>query len=287
MGTVGSRHHVAVDATPTPAQRKAAIAGVFDRAAATYDRVGVDFFGPAGQLLVQATAPQPGERVLDLGCGRGASALPSAERVGPTGTVRAIDLAPAMVEALREQAAGLAWLQAEVGDAELPPPGPFDVVQAGLALFFLPDLSAALDRYREVLAPGGRLGFTWFGLPDPDWEPVFEALSSVLPSDQRIARRPGADGPFASVEAMEDLLGGRGWRHVTTSRAELAVRVRDADHWFAWCWSQGYRTILERIEAAGELPRARTLIEPLLHELGQRRGGLAWRAVIHVTTARR
>ncbi len=86
-------------ADPTPEQMKAGVAGVFDRAAATYDQVGVDFFRPIGRFLVSRTAPRPGERILDLGCGRGASALPAAEAVGPTGAVLATDLAPTMVEA--------------------------------------------------------------------------------------------------------------------------------------------------------------------------------------------
>lgn len=270
---------------PSPDQRKAGVAAVFDRAAATYDQVGVEFFRPAGELLVRRTSPQAGERVLDVGCGRGASALPAARLVGPTGSVTATDLAPAMVEAVRRQAADLPWLTAEVGDAEQPPPGPFDVVQGGLVMFFLPDFAGALERYQEVLAPGGRLGFTWFGRPDPRWEPVFEALGSVLPAEQRPPRRPGTDGPFASPDAMAGFLAERGWRDVATSDEELSVRVRDADHWFEWSWSAGYRMMLERIEALGAMAEARARVEPLLADLADDRG-LEWRAQIHCTVAR-
>lgn len=270
---------------PTPEQRKAGIAGVFDRAAATYDQVGVEFFGPIGQFLLRRTAPQPGERVLDVGCGRGASALPAARRVGPTGTVLATDLAPAMVEAVRRQAADLPWLTAEVGDAEVPPAGPFDVVQGSLVLFFLPDLAGAVDRYRAALAPGGRLGFTWFGEPDPRWEPVFEALAGVLPDGQRPPGRPGRDGPFGSVDAIHEFLSGRGWTEVTTETLVVEVGVRDADHWFEWSWSQGYRFLLERIEAAGLMARAREEVDPLLAGIAAA-GALSWRAEVHATLAR-
>lgn len=271
---------------PSPEQRKAGVAGVFDRAAATYDQVGVEFFGPVGELLVRRTYPRPGERVLDVGCGRGASALPAARLVGPTGSVTATDLAPAMVEAVRRQAGDLPWLTAEVGDAEQPPPGPFDVVQGGLVMFFLPDFAGALERYREVLVPDGRLGFTWFGPPDPRWEPVFEALGSVLPADQRLPRRPGTDGPFAGPEAMHAFLGERGWREVDTTEAEIVVHVRDADHWFEWSWSQGYRAMLERVDALGAMAEARARVEPLLERLAAD-GGLEWRALVRCTVARR
>jgi predicted TPR repeat methyltransferase len=94
----------------SPQARSAAIAGVFDRAAETYDQVGVEFFGPVAEALVERTAPQVGERVLDVGCGRGASALLAARAVGPTGEVVATDRAPAMVRGLREQAGAMPWL---------------------------------------------------------------------------------------------------------------------------------------------------------------------------------
>ncbi|HEX6878652.1 MAG TPA: hypothetical protein VF165_23540 [Nocardioidaceae bacterium] len=66
---------------------KQAVAGVFDRAASTYDQTGVDFFGAVGRELVDVADPRPGEWVLDLGCGLGASTLLAAERAQPGGRV--------------------------------------------------------------------------------------------------------------------------------------------------------------------------------------------------------
>ena len=55
------------------------VAGVFDRAAETYDAVGVPWFQPIAQGLVEELAVQPGEAVLDIGCGRGAVTFSLAE----------------------------------------------------------------------------------------------------------------------------------------------------------------------------------------------------------------
>ena len=271
--------------TPSPEEIKAGVAGVFDRAAATYDQVGVEFFQPIGRFLVSRTDPQPGERVLDVGCGRGASAIPAAEAVGPTGSVLATDLAPSMVEEVRRAAGALPWLRVEVGDAEQPHDGTFDIVQAGLVLFFLPSLDTALARYRDLLAGDGRLGFTWFGEPDARWEPVFGALAADLPEVERPSTRTPGQGPFVSVATMHDHLAAQGWTDVTTETLVHEVRVRDADHWFEWSWSQGYRFVLEKLEARDLLAAARDRVSRLLEEMAARDGGLAWRAEVHATLA--
>ena len=68
------------------AQRET-LRSLFDAVADSYDQVGVDFFQPIAAGLVAELNPQPGERALDLGCGRGAALLPIAHAVGPTGSV--------------------------------------------------------------------------------------------------------------------------------------------------------------------------------------------------------
>lgn len=50
---------------------KSGVTNAFKNAADSYDRGGVGFFTPMGRRLVELAAPQPGERVLDVGCGRG------------------------------------------------------------------------------------------------------------------------------------------------------------------------------------------------------------------------
>ena len=76
------------------------VSRLYTELADAYDSSGVEFFGPMARRLVELIAPRPGERALDIGCGRGAVSLPLAEAVGPGGAVTAADLVPAMVEAL-------------------------------------------------------------------------------------------------------------------------------------------------------------------------------------------
>lgn len=277
--------------TPDPGAGPAAtngpsgLVGVFDRAAATYDQVGVDFYGTVARQLVDRTAPRHGESVLDLGCGRGASALLAARAVGPSGRVLATDLAPRMVDGLRSRAADLPWLSAEVGDAGEPPAGPWDVVQAGLVLFFLPDLDTALDRYRAVLAPRGRLGLTWFGSADESWDPVHGAVVGGLPEEDRPPRNVTSAGPFESVDSLEGRLRDHGYADVRTTETRVEVVFADAEQWWAWTWSQGQRVLLEAHERNGTLDALHEVVDPLLDERAAT-DRLHWWTEVRCTVAR-
>lgn len=93
-------------ASPDPQALKQRTAAVFDRSAASYDQVGVDFFTPATRDLVARAAVRAGERVLDLGAGLGAVAFAAAATVGSSGRVVSVDLSSKMAE-LAQADAGL------------------------------------------------------------------------------------------------------------------------------------------------------------------------------------
>lgn len=107
-------------------------------------------FVPAlGAAALALLAPQPGERILDIGCGDGALTA----RIAAAGAhVTGIDAAPDMVRAARARG-----LDAQVMDAQaIALPGPFDAVFSNAALHWMPDSDAVLRGVRRVLRPGGR-----------------------------------------------------------------------------------------------------------------------------------
>lgn len=233
------------------ADPKSVIAGIFDRTAATYGSVGVDFVAPMGRDLVALAGLAPGERVLDLGCGRGAVLFPARDAVGDTGTVTGIDLAPAMVELTRADVEAKGWVNVhvEVGDAEHPPfePGSFDAILLGLAIFFIPDPAAALRRYADLLAPGGRTAFSTFGPSDPNFDAAMKALGGFVPGP--LPDRGGRQGPFTTPETTAELLAAAGYEGIETVERTYESRFRDAEHWLRWVWSHGGRGVLERVPA--------------------------------------
>jgi ubiquinone/menaquinone biosynthesis C-methylase UbiE len=230
----------------------AAIADVFDRAAASYGQTRHDFFRPVGSQLVADLDPARGSRALDAGCGRGAVLFPLAERVGSAGSVVGIDLAPAMVQLTRDDAArrGLTNVTVQVMDAQQPelPAGVFDVVASSLVLFFLPDPAAALRAWHRLLAPGGQLGITTFGDGDRRWEWLEGIFSPYNPRPKD--NKEEAPGPFSSVERLEELVAKSGFTEARTIVREHRLSFGQPHDWVKWSWSHGMRQWWEWVPQA-------------------------------------
>ncbi len=137
----------------------------FDNLAPTYDQLA--FLQRSARRFGELAQLQPGAHVLDVATGTGEVALFAAQAVGPSGHVAAIDLSPAMLAQAQRKldTAGQAQVALSEGDAaQLTfPDNSFDVVLCGAAVFFLPDMAAALREWRRVLRPAGLVGISSFG----------------------------------------------------------------------------------------------------------------------------
>ena len=104
---------------------------------------------------------EPGERVLDLGCGAGTDTLVAAQMVGPQGSVTGIDMTEEMLAKARSSVAELGATNVKLvaGEAEaLPfPDASFDVVISNGVIDLIPDKDAVFSELFRVLAPGGRI----------------------------------------------------------------------------------------------------------------------------------
>lgn len=272
------------------AEQQARVTDLFHRVSDTYDAVGVDFFGPIAAGLVDELDPQPGERAIDVGCGRGAALFRLADAVGPTGRVTGVDVAPGMVERTRADvaAAGLdGFVEVSLGDATAldVPPAAFDLAASSLVLFFLGDPLAALRSWHPALVDGGRIGVSTFGPFTEEWTEVERALRSHLPPDQLDART-NTGGPFSSDAAMEELVTEAGFTEVRTATATIEVRFDDADTWFRWSMSHGQRQMWEAIPA-DQHDQMRERAVAALHAGARPDGTLGFDQVIRYTLARK
>ncbi|MDA0632773.1 methyltransferase domain-containing protein [Nonomuraea sp. MCN248] len=252
---------------------KKQVADVFDTSAATYDRMGVEFFTPMGRRLVELAAPARGERVLDIGCGRGASLFPAAERVGPSGYVLGIDVAPAMVAEARAEieARALGNAVARVMDGERPelPDRSFDVVQGGYSIIFLPDAPAALARYGKLLVKGGRIAFSSpvfktgiFPFLPPEFTPLIprELLGHLPPEWQPEALVRRFNSWLERPEDLAATLERAGFCDVAVLDEPVRMTAASAEQWVDWSHTQGMRLLWQHLPA----PQAAELRERLI-----------------------
>ncbi|ANJ28165.1 class I SAM-dependent methyltransferase [Agromyces aureus] len=196
---------------------------------------------PISMATVLRSAPQFGELVLDACCGNGASALATAELVGPTGVVDAVDLSETMIELARErverEAGQLPQLRLHAADVLEWEPTGYDLVQCVLGVFFFPDADAGAQRLVERAKPGGRFAVTL-------WAPT--ALREFTKALCDAVESEGGDIGAAAVAdyrdrsrpelpetpgALGQWLGALGLEH---TRSELVPRHLDLDDDLAW-----------------------------------------------------
>ena len=235
--------------------RKQQVAALFSLISSEYDQGGVDFFSTFGSALVEFAELRAGERVLDVGCGRGAVTFPAAEAVRESGHVEAIDIAPGMVEQLVSDVArrGVTNVDARVGDAEAPgvEEGSVDAVLASLVLFFLPDLGAALRAYRAALRSGGRLAFTTFGETSATWAAIEQQIASYLPEGHPLKEQGGRPqtGPLSSEADIRLSLTDAGYTDVVVEERAYPVRYRSGEDFVRWSHTTGLRALWDAIPA--------------------------------------
>jgi SAM-dependent methyltransferase len=129
------------------------------------------------------------------------------------------------------------------------PPASYDLIASSLVLFFLPDPAAALARWVDLLAPGGRIGLATFGEEHPAWTAVNALFRPWLPPAMLDPKAVGPDAPFASDAGMEALLHGAGAMAVGTVTRRVEVPWGDIDGWKAFSMSTGQRAMWAMVPA--------------------------------------
>jgi SAM-dependent methyltransferase len=155
-----------------------------------------------GEAAIARALVQPGERVLDVGCGCGDSTLSLAGRVGPAGSVTGVDVSAPLLARARQRAAGLEHVQFIQADAaELALPADIDLIFSRFGVMFFNEPVAAFKQLRATLRGGGRVAFVcWRPFSDNPWASVpFEAILEEYPDAEPNDGKDAA-GPFAFAD---------------------------------------------------------------------------------------
>lgn len=209
---------------------------------------------------------QPGQRLLDLGCGPGSITVGLAERVAPGGTVVGVDRAPQWFDSARTLAAGQPHVRFEEADAaDLPfEDASFDVAFLHALLQHVESPTAVLAEVRRVVRPGGLVAVGDADLDGFLLHPRTSALDAALALDRRQRRQPEVGRRLA------ELLHGAGFTDVELTvqpnvvcSAEAAgaaaagsARRLEADAFAAHALAEGW--IADRTELAAMADAWRT-----------------------------
>ena len=172
--------------------------------------------GVLGDAMLRAAGPGAGHRVLDVGCGCGATALQAAAIVGASGTVTGVDVSAPMLEraCARAGQAGLSQVSFREADAQTDSLGTalYDRVISRFGVMFFTDPVAAFRNIRAAMAPSARLAFVcWRGADENPWmsEPVMAAARHVALPPAAPADTPGPMA-FADPERVRRILDAAG-----------------------------------------------------------------------------
>lgn len=176
---------------------------------------------PFGTAVMDALGDITGARVLDVGCGTGATVVQLIER--GSAEVVGVDLSEPMISAART------WVQDrrvrfEVGDVlDVSAGGPFDIVFSRFGVMFFPDPVAAFSRLRSYATPDARLGFCCWGPPFANPVMTLPVMASVPVLGPPAFAGPGEPGPFSLAQpaVLRTMLEAAGWTDVRIADLQL------------------------------------------------------------------
>ncbi|MGJ0484697.1 MAG: class I SAM-dependent methyltransferase [Methylomicrobium sp.] len=232
-------------------EAKTKTAQAYNAAADLFDHPANTFWNRFGNNTVERINLVPGEHVLDVCSGTGASALPAAIKVGPHGKVVAVDLADKLLTEAKAKAAAknLKNLEFRTGDMlSLDyPDASFDAVICIFGIFFVPDMAAAARELWRNVRPGGRLAITTWGTD------LFEPANSLFWQAVR-RERPELYKDFnpwdriSTPEGLAEMLSEAGLHRVDIVSESATHLLTCPEDWWTLAMGSGYRGTLDQLE---------------------------------------
>jgi SAM-dependent methyltransferase len=185
--------------------------------------------GPIADVLIERAQPKPGERVLDVGCGSGATTVAFAKRIAPNGFVLGLDVSGPMLAQARQRAPNDLPLDFVLADATVYPfdPASFDLLASRFGVMFFADPVASFSNLRRALKPAGRLAFVCWREPrENPWAMTpLQAVYKHVPKMPPVG--PEEPGPFAFAfeERVMRILKGAGFADVAMEPHNLSLDV--------------------------------------------------------------
>ncbi|MDE2062786.1 MAG: class I SAM-dependent methyltransferase [Bradyrhizobium sp.] len=181
---------------------------------------------PVVDLLIDRARITPGEQILDIGCGSGATSRAFAERTGRTGHVTAVDISAPMLARARELAPPDAPIDFILADATVHPfpPDRFDLLASRFGVMFFADPAISFTNMHRAMRRTGRVTFACWREPreNPFFMVPLQAVYRHVPKMPPVG--PDEPGPFAfaSAERVTRILTGAGFSGIAMEPCNLS-----------------------------------------------------------------
>jgi SAM-dependent methyltransferase len=184
---------------------------------------------PVSEALIERARAKAGERVVDVGCGCGATTIALAQKVGVGGHVTGIDISAPMLARARQLAPAGARVDFVLADATVYPfvPESFDLLASRFGVMFFAEPALSFANMHKALRPSGRLAFACWR--DPRENPFFMApLQAVYKHAPKLPQLgPEDPGPFsfASEARVNRILGEAGFSGIAMEPCDLWLDI--------------------------------------------------------------
>jgi len=225
--------------------------------------------GAHGEAAMAAHPPNPGDRVLDIGCGFGDATQRLVQLVRPNGSAIGIDVAERFIESAEREVkeAGLSNISFRVGDVQVTEfEQEFDYAFSRMGVMFFANPVVAMRNVQRTLVPGGRLCVVvWRNRFDNEWVHRAEKVTEKYLEEPEETDEPTCGpGPFsmAGADTTSDILLGAGFEQVEFLRCDLPITIgHDLDHAIAFNLALGPAGELMRLVGPEEANRVRPQVE--------------------------
>jgi ubiquinone/menaquinone biosynthesis C-methylase UbiE len=235
---------------------------------------------PLGLAAMDALDPQPGQAILDIGCGAGQTLLQLASRVGTSGRVIGVDIAPRVLDVARARTVGLGQIQLIQADAAtlFLPDETVDAVFSRFGVMAIDDPVAAFSNFRRMTKRGGRLSFVCWRSPEENELDLipFQAAELDIPIDTTPFK-------FERRDYLAEVLRAAGFVRIEIEAFDARVSSGNLDAMMA---------VLTKVGALGkilrETPTLLSRVEPKVREALMVRaidGDVSLKAAIWIVTA--
>jgi len=186
-------------------------------------------FIPVTELLIEHARPQPGERVIDVGCGCGDTSIAFGKRVGASGHVLGVDISEQMLARAREVAPANLPVEFALADATTYPfkAGAADLLVSRFGVMFFAEPARSFANLRKGLRRGGRLTFIcWRGPKENPWLMVpLQAVYRHVPRLPPVGPEDPGPFAFASSERVEHILREAGFADIHIAPHDLSLDI--------------------------------------------------------------